>query len=584
MRNRCKRSVIFQLLKDTKCDIALLQETHISSAAECIQWNRETDGKGHWSIGTSNARGVGILIRNPDRVSNITFQTDYEGRIVICDLTFEDQPLRIICLYAPTDGSERIAFFPTLDRYLVTRRHVILGGDLNCLLNLDLDKRGGNSNLGGTGAPELRQLLHKFHLVDAWRVQHPLVRAYTWHNKANTIECRLDKFYVSADLITGWTINSEIEPCHLSDHDLIILNIEDTRNSPGVGPGVWKLNTSLLKSDALAIKIINFWKYWQHRKSSFNTLGDWWDAGKINRQEVVKRYSQRVRQTEKEQRACVVNKYRLLAAQPNLSTSDTKKLADLRADLTHLDEQRSEGCQIRSRAKAVQNGEKPCRFFFQREHVRGNRKVMKALKTPHGRVTSQPELMQEQVRFYQALFSVKPVDQHTQDRLLETIERKLSDFEREMCEGPLTEEECLAALRSSANNKSPGLDGFPKEFYLTYWDIIGTDFLEMANSCLQEGKLPQSLRRAIITVIFKKEDPEELKNWRPISLLTADYKIIAKVLANRLKNVMGSLIHPDQTCSVAGPRLLLLRRQRNTTARYLRLCVIEEYDLCVSRD
>ena len=82
-----------------------------------------------------------------------------------------------------------------------------------------------------------------------------------------------------------------------------------------------------------------------------------------------------------------------------------------------------------------------------------------------------------------------------------------------MCQGPLTKAECLAALRSSANNKSPGLDGFPKEFYLTYWEIVGPDFVEMANCCFAAGKLPQSLRRAIITLIFKKEDPEEVKNF-----------------------------------------------------------------------
>ena len=102
----------------------------------------------------------------------------------------------------------------------------------------------------------------------------------------------------------------------------------------------------------------------------------------------------------------------------------------------------------------------------------------------------------------------------------------------------------------------------------------------MANCCLAGGKLPQSLRRAIITLIFKKEDLEGLKNWRPISLLTADYKIIAKVLANRLKNVMKSLIHPDQACSVSGrsseDNATLLRdifyyvASKNMTVRFLR--------------
>ena len=98
----------------------------------------------------------------------------------------------------------------------------------------------------------------------------------------------------------------------------------------------------------------------------------------------------------------------------------------------------------------------------------------------------------------------------------------------------------------------------------------------------------QSIRRAIITLIFKKEDPEELKNWRPISLLTADYKIIAKVLANRLKNVMRSLIHPDQTCSVPGRsserNATLLRdisdyvASKNTTCAFLAIDQEKAFD------
>ena len=99
----------------------------------------------------------------------------------------------ILSLHAPTDGSERIAFFPTLDRYITTRRTIILGGDLNCMLDLDLDldKRGGNSSLGDTGAPNLGKLIQKFHLVDIWRIQHPTTRAYTWHDIGNTVECRI---------------------------------------------------------------------------------------------------------------------------------------------------------------------------------------------------------------------------------------------------------------------------------------------------------------------------------------------------------------------------------------------------------
>ncbi|KAI3359137.1 hypothetical protein L3Q82_002592 [Scortum barcoo] len=78
------------------------------------------------------------------------------------------------------------------------------------------------------------------------------------------------------------------------------------------------------------------------------------------------------------------------------------------------------------------------------------------------------------------------------------------------------------------------------------------DLLEVFNDCLERGRLPLSCRRAVITLLPKKGDLQELKNWRPVSLLCTDYKIMSKVLASRLREVMASIIHPDQTYCVPG--------------------------------
>ena len=112
--------------------------------------------------------------------------------------------------------------------------------------------------------------------------------------------------------------------------------------------------------------------------------------------------------------------------------------------------------------------------------------------------------------------------------------------------------ECLVAVKSMANGKTPGSDGLPKEFYLSFWDLLKEDFVEMANYCFSVELMPESMRQALISLLFTKEDPELLKNWRPISLLNTDYKIITKVLVNRVKPVMPMIIHPDQCCSVPG--------------------------------
>ncbi|KAI4884328.1 hypothetical protein NFI96_003224 [Prochilodus magdalenae] len=117
-------------------------------------------------------------------------------------------------------------------------------------------------------------------------------------------------------------------------------------------------------------------------------------------------------------------------------------------------------------------------------------------------------------------------------------------------------QELQVALQSMANGKAPGIDGLPAEFYKAFWDVVGEDLLAMLNDSLVGGHLPLSCRRAVLTLLPKKGDLSEAKNWRPVSLLCADYKVLSKVLANRLKEVMGQVTHADQAYCVPGRSIL----------------------------
>ena len=113
--------------------------------------------------------------------------------------------------------------------------------------------------------------------------------------------------------------------------------------------------------------------------------------------------------------------------------------------------------------------------------------------------------------------------------------------------------ECSAALLELKNNKSHGCDGFPVEFYKFFWNKI-QNFVY--NSYLWSGQnkmLSTDQKRGIITLVPKKgKDPCNLKNWRPISLLNVDYKILTKVLAMRLQKILNKIISPDQVGYIKG--------------------------------
>ena len=103
-----------------------------------------------------------------------------------------------------------------------------------------------------------------------------------------------------------------------------------------------------------------------------------------------------------------------------------------------------------------------------------------------------------------------------------------------------------------ARGKSPGSDGLPMEFYVKFWPILGTDLVNVLNSCYLSGVMSLSQRRGLISLIFKKGDRLDPRNWRPITLLNVDYKLAARVVAGRLLKVIHLIVAKDQTCGVPG--------------------------------
>ncbi|KAI9554952.1 hypothetical protein GHT06_020233 [Daphnia sinensis] len=103
---------------------------------------------------------------------------------------------------------------------------------------------------------------------------------------------------------------------------------------------------------------------------------------------------------------------------------------------------------------------------------------------------------------------------------------------------PISLPEIRAALMAMKSNKSPGTDGIPYEFYVEFWDVIAPHFLGMFNHILERESLTSSQGQAAIRLIPKSSGPCGISNFRPISLLNCDYKVMASVLARRLRDVI----------------------------------------------
>ena len=122
-------------------------------------------------------------------------------------------------------------------------------------------------------------------------------------------------------------------------------------------------------------------------------------------------------------------------------------------------------------------------------------------------------------------------------------------------DGSISKKEVSTAISTMKRNKSAGPDGIAAEFYKEFSSMIELELQRTLNEAHKEGTLPNSFLEGEVCTPYKKGDPRNVRNYRPITLLNADYKILAKILALRLKRTINTITSTNQNGFVPG-RLL----------------------------
>jgi hypothetical protein len=228
--------------------------------------------------------------------------------------------------------------------------------------------------------------------------------------------------------------------------------------------------------------------------------------------------------------------------------NESKTLEDLKIKLVESRSKTMEGVLLRSRARWMAEGERVSKYFCSLEKRNVFSKHMKKLITQQGKeLFNQNEINNEVGNFYESLYKKRIVEDCEITDIVQNIPT-LSNEEAGSIEGKITMEEATTALKNMKNNKSPGTDGFTSEFFKVFWKQIGSLVVRSLNDGFEKSELSVTQKEGIIVCIPKGDKPREyIKNWRPISLLNVVYKIGSSCIANRLKNVLPSLINEDQT-------------------------------------
>ena len=216
---------------------------------------------------------------------------------------------------------------------------------------------------------------------------------------------------------------------------------------------------------------------------------------------------------------------------------------------------------FRSKARWVEKGEKPTKYFFNLEKKNYEKKVILQLKTRNDKIITDIKEINEEIElFYSELLKsqlnkTEQMDskKHFSDFVDGLATPKVNNQENSFLEVELTLEKLESSLKSFQNNKTSGEDGFTKGFYEAFVQILGQHLLDSYNEAFINGLLSISQRRGVITLLPKDDSYLiDLSNWRPITLLNVDYKILGKTITRRIEPIFPNIMHSDQSGFIKG--------------------------------
>jgi hypothetical protein len=205
----------------------------------------------------------------------------------------------------------------------------------------------------------------------------------------------------------------------------------------------------------------------------------------------------------------------------------------------------------RSRTQWLQHRDQNTSFFHGCATNWHCRNKIVGLRNNNGEWHSNPTQVQTMlISYFQELFQTS--NPCSIDSMLQYVPSVVTDAMNETLTRPYTAMEVNVALKQMKPMTAPGADGLPPFFYQSQWPVIGEDVTRGVLSCLNSGKLIRSINHTNITLIPKVKSPEKVTDYRPISLCNVLYKIISKVVANRLKAILPSIISETQNAFVPG--------------------------------
>eukprot|EP00253_Pinus_taeda_P010854 PITA_10854 len=539
MGSSLKANAVRNLLKSEQSDFLLLQETKITEQEfkDSMKRSRNYEGIAISAVGASGGIGT-IWNKNRWKLKDLK-QNRWWIRLDIQN-TILTEEYSIYNVYAPNHFREKASCWESISLDLLSAqgRNIFLGGDLNLIRNIE-EKLGGNF-YAYPSREALEEIIQTHSLVGI----PPQNGRFTWSNKRtgkNNIKERLDRILAQERIMANFQrIQSTIIQGYISDHKPVALCLDKGKYT---GPIPFKYNKVWDSSEDFKELIKDHWAMDITGSPHFI-----WETNIKRLRTTIKHWARQFAAEQGRKKSDIQMKLAQWNQEKECAQDteeDQWKKNELYKELYKQNRMEEEEQRQKSRCLWLNSGDKNTSFFHNSLKLRRAGNNIERIKVEDRVLTDQEEIKDAASRHFQTLLTTDPNYLENLD-FLNIMGNKISEAQSAELDKEITTEEIEWSILSMPLDKAPSPDGFTVAFYKTHWEIIKKDYIRMEKNFFTKCKMGSSIKSSHLALIPKDPNPQSFDRFRPISLCNVSYKIITKILANRLKNILPSIISENQ--------------------------------------
>ena len=600
-------------MRDKRIGILAIQETHLDTETLNSLQKQFQRLEIHNSSNVENPKGKGgvALVMNKNIVlwRTAVSKEIIPGRAILTTLYWQKaSKITVLSIYAPNDRHKNAAFWTELQtKWNNERLNIpdIVMGDMN-LTEEAIDRLPAHPD-NTPAVDRLQDFKSLLGLKDGWRARNPATLMYTFVQSTTTpSRSRIDRIYTSEQVYNNsrsWTIeDSGID----TDHRMASMEYANPA-SPYIGKGQWQIPLYLLENRQVMKAIRQLGKAAEEEICALPPLGNQEPTTKgpqkifAELKTKVTTFVREFSRTEspkldmkikrlKEHLQIILNTADLLDDEVQMNIFLTEEHIRQLASTKHT--QTRENVATRARIESETIG----KYWVRSNKTLKPRDTLSRLRDPKSpmetpRYITRSDEMAETARDYHEDLQKTGIPANNnaaeQAEVLNHIKTKVSPREKTALAKYLKEDEVSCALSNLPKGKAPGIDGIPNELWLKLHlnyeqsahrrdvPVNIVKILTAVYNDIEKNGVDTSTGFATgwLCPIYKKGDEEEISNYRPITVLNADYKVMTKALTNRLTTIVPNLIHPDQAGFMTGRRI---EDQTELIKLMIRFCEVRE--------